>query len=112
MVVTSPTSANSALLPRSEEHTSELQSPCNLVCGLLLEKDPVSYGDVLAGQRAVGGGVRGDLSARREASVVAAVTLYAAPRGGCSTVHVDGFFLYGDRPPKIPPSPPPPPPDL
>src|ERR1039457_4185088 len=38
MVVTSPTSANSALLPRSEEHTSELQSPCNLVCGLLLEK--------------------------------------------------------------------------
>src|SRR5256885_6863712 len=30
---------------RSEEHTSELQSPCNLVCRLLLEKkkehDPV-----------------------------------------------------------------------
>src|SRR5256885_11161884 len=24
--------------PRSEEHTSELQSPCNLVCRLLLEK--------------------------------------------------------------------------
>src|SRR5205807_8457583 len=23
--------------PRSEEHTSELQSPCNLVCRLLLE---------------------------------------------------------------------------
>src|SRR5256885_5555039 len=31
----------SPLLPfqrRSEEHTSELQSPCNLVCRLLLEK--------------------------------------------------------------------------
>src|SRR5256885_3360688 len=30
----------SAPLPniRSEEHTSELQSPCNLVCRLLLEK--------------------------------------------------------------------------
>src|SRR5256885_3781482 len=30
----------SFLLPltRSEEHTSELQSPCNLVCRLLLEK--------------------------------------------------------------------------
>src|SRR5256885_10824270 len=27
---------NSAI--RSEEHTSELQSPCNLVCRLLLEK--------------------------------------------------------------------------
>src|SRR5256885_7733403 len=27
-----------ARLQRSEEHTSELQSPCNLVCRLLLEK--------------------------------------------------------------------------
>src|SRR2546426_8835754 len=26
------------ILRRSEEHTSELQSPCNLVCRLLLEK--------------------------------------------------------------------------
>src|SRR3989454_4379218 len=26
------------VLSRSEEHTSELQSPCNLVCRLLLEK--------------------------------------------------------------------------
>src|SRR2546426_7810637 len=32
-------SARAALrLRRSEEHTSELQSPCNLVCRLLLEK--------------------------------------------------------------------------
>src|SRR2546426_2553784 len=36
---------------RSEEHTSELQSPCNLVCRLLLEKkkrnsyDHIDYGD-------------------------------------------------------------------
>src|SRR2546426_2564438 len=33
--------AEAELLPetrRSEEHTSELQSPCNLVCRLLLEK--------------------------------------------------------------------------
>src|SRR5256885_9860551 len=28
--------------PRSEEHTSELQSPCNLVCRLLLEKKNTS----------------------------------------------------------------------
>src|ERR1039457_837053 len=28
--------------PRSEEHTSELQSPCNLVCRLLLEKKPAA----------------------------------------------------------------------
>src|SRR5256885_13051331 len=28
---------------RSEEHTSELQSPCNLVCRLLLEKKKYMY---------------------------------------------------------------------
>src|SRR5256885_10912972 len=30
--------ANRTGRPRSEEHTSELQSPCNLLCRLLLEK--------------------------------------------------------------------------
>src|SRR5256885_10607332 len=30
--------ARDELFVRSEEHTSELQSPCNLVCRLLLEK--------------------------------------------------------------------------
>src|SRR5256885_6063724 len=29
---------DTAVAKRSEEHTSELQSPCNLVCRLLLEK--------------------------------------------------------------------------
>src|SRR2546426_1017526 len=33
------------LLPRSEEHTSELQSPCNLVCRLLLEKKKKEHPD-------------------------------------------------------------------
>src|SRR5256885_7167849 len=28
---------------RSEEHTSELQSPCNLVCRLLLEKKNICH---------------------------------------------------------------------
>src|SRR5256885_3344550 len=32
------------LLARSEEHTSELQSPCNLVCRLLLEKKNNGHG--------------------------------------------------------------------
>src|SRR5256885_13039835 len=32
-----------ALHRRSEEHTSELQSPCNLVCRLLLEKKKKQY---------------------------------------------------------------------
>src|SRR5256885_6086854 len=31
-------SAGLHIAQRSEEHTSELQSPCNLVCRLLLEK--------------------------------------------------------------------------
>src|SRR2546426_6060226 len=31
-------SASNSTANRSEEHTSELQSPCNLVCRLLLEK--------------------------------------------------------------------------
>src|SRR5256885_6822943 len=35
-VISPPTTTT--LLLRSEEHTSELQSPCNLVCRLLLEK--------------------------------------------------------------------------
>src|SRR5256885_9395683 len=30
-------------LARSEEHTSELQSPCNLVCRLLLEKKKMDH---------------------------------------------------------------------
>src|SRR5688500_19986823 len=36
-------SANGPFPPRSEEHTSELQSPCNLVCRLLLEKKKKQY---------------------------------------------------------------------
>src|SRR5256885_3249666 len=35
---TIPSNAQRRKLRRSEEHTSELQSPCNLVCRLLLEK--------------------------------------------------------------------------
>src|ERR1039457_7088338 len=34
----SPSSVFTPSMRRSEEHTSELQSPCNLVCRLLLEK--------------------------------------------------------------------------
>src|SRR2546426_7727472 len=37
-VSSSVTSSSCAGGSRSEEHTSELQSPCNLVCRLLLEK--------------------------------------------------------------------------
>src|SRR5256885_10475967 len=36
---------------RSEEHTSELQSPCNLVCRLLLEKKKKKSYTTLCSQR-------------------------------------------------------------
>src|SRR2546426_5433893 len=47
----------SSFAARSEEHTSELQSPCNLVCRLLLEKKkiimliPVAHDDTVYVQR-------------------------------------------------------------
>src|SRR5256885_2181428 len=37
-IITGAALLNALELVRSEEHTSELQSPCNLVCRLLLEK--------------------------------------------------------------------------
>src|SRR2546426_7632111 len=37
-VIAKRTASRSQRWTRSEEHTSELQSPCNLVCRLLLEK--------------------------------------------------------------------------
>src|SRR2546426_3399354 len=37
-VLIDATASNRRISKRSEEHTSELQSPCNLVCRLLLEK--------------------------------------------------------------------------
>src|SRR5256885_13241443 len=36
---------------RSEEHTSELQSPCNLVCRLLLEKKKITTGRLVLNYR-------------------------------------------------------------
>src|SRR2546426_3996487 len=38
IAVSAPVVEANARYFRSEEHTSELQSPCNLVCRLLLEK--------------------------------------------------------------------------
>src|SRR3989454_2658287 len=47
---------------RSEEHTSELQSPCNLVCRLLLEKKKITFAKQSAGR------VGGTTSARTRAT--------------------------------------------
>src|SRR5256885_9847715 len=49
---------------RSEEHTSELQSPCNLVCRLLLEKKKQLTQD-LVWRHVLHSHTVADLSARR-----------------------------------------------
>src|SRR5438876_7895464 len=36
-----PSTIRNTIMPRSEEHTSELQSPVHLVCRLLLEKKKI-----------------------------------------------------------------------
>src|SRR2546426_5255015 len=43
LLLVGPGMAGLVWLRRSEEHTSELQSPCNLVCRLLLEKKKKTY---------------------------------------------------------------------
>src|SRR5256885_7013683 len=45
-----PARAAPAAHRRSEEHTSELQSPCNLVCRLLLEKKKKIFVTMLISQ--------------------------------------------------------------
>src|ERR1039457_6206930 len=72
---------------RSEEHTSELQSPCNLVCRLLLEKT-----STFPRRRPT---VVGSLNSRRAALVFCLSSFF--------------FFLMEGAPPDSPPLPPPPP---
>src|SRR5256885_4854731 len=55
---------------RSEEHTSELQSPCNLVCRLLLEKKKKKkWEDVSGGWRISSGGLFNSVACRGEMCV-------------------------------------------
>src|SRR5256885_10913844 len=57
--------------PRSEEHTSELQSPCNLVCRLLLEKKKpgLAHASVLRG-RPEGATLRASVTSARPVSAL------------------------------------------
>src|SRR2546426_8428996 len=48
-----PLAASGRGVRRSEEHTSELQSPCNLVCRLLLEKKKKNIQDILSTKTAM-----------------------------------------------------------
>src|ERR1022692_4299303 len=75
---------------RSEEHTSELQSPCKLVCRLLLEKKNDASGDlpVYLKLYSLNGIPRTDRGQRRLS------TLYYSIDGLCY------FFLMIRRPPR------------
>src|SRR5256885_8543701 len=74
---------------RSEEHTSELQSPCNLVCRLLLEKKTNGRSDRLRTRWRLPhdlrrGGVFSNGHRRVSCGVVNALRLLAA-----LTVHIE-----------------------
>src|ERR1039457_2071109 len=95
---------------RSEEHTSELQSPCNLVCRLLLEKkQKIDIPTYLGGR-----------CAHRDCALWCACARHSTPSPPQRYTSVDSlaisvsffffFFLKRTRPPPSPPPPPPPPP--
>src|ERR1039457_5889301 len=94
---------------RSEEHTSELQSPCNLVCRLLLEKKKRQHKEnpctARARQQIETVGVlrpRGEAPRPRPGG-------YRGCRPVCGPLVLFFFFFLGGGPPPIPPLFPPPP---
>src|SRR5256885_10386030 len=63
---------------RSEEHTSELQSPCNLVCRLLLEKKKTVHQN---GRVTIGNTIGAARGRKLRAGVVARASLTLVARG-------------------------------
>src|ERR1039457_5400615 len=96
-----PSLVTSTILPkRSEEHTSELQSPCNLVCRLLLEKKRKCRVDIGDGR-----GVRDDLHVGETVAVASTVMSYGAARMATKmnvplVSSISVFFLMIRRPPR------------
>src|ERR1017187_2272651 len=94
--------ARATKLPRSEEHTSELQSPMYLVCRLLLEKKKKQHTTArLMGQARV----RFGLSPTSESPTAPWIAVKpAASRPLRSPPHlvVPFFFLMIRRPPRSP----------
>src|ERR1022692_2544151 len=89
---------------RSEEHTSELQSPCNLVCRLLLEKKNSRLDTLIrpsAGARAQAARAR----RRPRPPLALAGRPHRSPAGPWDPI-VTFFFFFNDRaPPGLPPLP-------
>src|SRR6202162_4903278 len=83
---------------RSEEHTSELQSPPDLVCRLLLEKN-TEYARAKPPAIATGDSIRYSCTRRSGAGDLRTRTVYCvAPRVGLP-VFVFAFFFFKNRPP-------------
>src|ERR1039457_843993 len=79
---------------RSEEHTSELQSPCNLVCRLLLEKK-------IEAPRTAPQAIAGDWPPRAEPALRHPLRrASAAPSCSAPGIQVPNFFLMIRRPPR------------
>src|ERR1039457_1213742 len=95
---------------RSEEHTSELQSPCNLVCRLLLEKKKISPSFKNTPEPSAAWLVCACYTTRVcvSGAPVAWSTRTARTRG--RSVFVFFFFFLEQGPPRIPPLFPPAPP--
>src|SRR2546426_5901170 len=81
---------------RSEEHTSELQSPCNLVCRLLLEKKK----KILTHLRPHHDGLDGEYRVRRSEEAISQSGRRIPERGyerGCRGVQVDDSLVCEAR---------------
>src|ERR1039457_2353362 len=90
-----------ALPIRSEEHTSELQSPCNLVCRLLLEKNNSAEGGPL--RRSCECALRLTTHAFPGCAPCASAPRATSARGSClrySWLIFSFFFLMIRRPPR------------
>src|ERR1022692_4295510 len=85
---------------RSEEHTSEFESPCNIICRLLLEKKKNGRTDRAATpQRSRGYSLWRDSSLRRSRCGLNAHALSELPEGDFANP-VFFFFLMIRRPPR------------
>src|ERR1039457_6327400 len=93
---------------RSEEHTSELQSPCNLVCRLLLEKtQKASTAKHRTPKPSAGAS---PTASPRTATVMTpmSITPKASAANPCTPKSIIFFFLTANPPTPSPPPPPPP----
>src|ERR1022692_451897 len=86
----------SVVVGRSEEHTSELQSPCNLVCRLLLEKKKKKDSAQCSG-RAVDGAASGPRACARDQRQPHARARSRRRRPTPATGRPFFFFFFNDR---------------